>query len=576
MSSPRPVPRWTAVNHRILNAGGLSDPGRQREVNEDRLYLDATRGIFVVIDGVGGHAAGGKAADVALALLRERLERETGPVADRVREAITIANNEIFRLAATRPEWDGMACVLTVAIVEEGRATIGHVGDTRLYKAHRGTLEKITRDHSPVGEREDAQEISEEEAMRHPRRNEVYRDVGSEPHELGDEEFVEVQEIAFEPEAALLLCSDGLTDLIDSATIARAIHRLAGAPQAVVEALVDAANEAGGKDNVTVVYVEGEQFAESRSLVAAEDERADVTEPQEEPAEGARSKIGKWARLALLALLLIVVGLALLRMFDVSLGRTIDRALGRAFDLVWSLPSLIIPSASGLEVQIVKPTESIRAAIDRAEPGSQVLVEPGEYREQVFLRSGVRVVSRVPGAASIRLPIDAPEGAAVIANGLSGAEFAGFRIVGDAATPLGVGIFVDDSALSIVDVEISGATRAGIEFAGGRAATLLASTIHDNPGAALVIHRGASPRIAHNTFRGNDGSERATGVLSVDAGAAPVFRKNVFVGFGADASTTLEQTTRLPLSSDNWFVADRDVGRPRATPPSPSGTSRKR
>src|SRR6476646_7197933 len=166
------ISTWTAA--------GDTDPGLQREVNEDRFHVDVARGLFLVVDGIGGQAAGGKAADVALTMLRTRLERETGPTADRVREAITIANNEIHHVASLRPEWMGMACVLTVAVVGEQVATIGHVGDTRLYKLHGDGMEKITRDHSPVGEREDANEISEIEAMRHQRRNEVYRDVGSE------------------------------------------------------------------------------------------------------------------------------------------------------------------------------------------------------------------------------------------------------------------------------------------------------------------------------------------------------------------------------------------------------------
>ena len=244
-----------------IAAAGETDAGLQREVNEDRFHVDQARGLFIVIDGVGGQAAGGKAADVALCMLRERLERETGPVAERVREAITVANNEIHRLASTRPEWNGMACVLTVAVVKDGRATIGHVGDTRLYKLRDGRIEKITRDHSPVGEREDAQEISELEAMRHPRRNEVYRDVGSESHSPDDPGFVELHEIPFDAEDALLLCSDGLSDLVDSTSILRAVAGGAGDPRAVTRALIDAANGAGGKDNVTVVYVEGEHFA---------------------------------------------------------------------------------------------------------------------------------------------------------------------------------------------------------------------------------------------------------------------------------------------------------------------------
>src|SRR5262247_1121609 len=89
---------------RLQNAAGQTDSGRQRNVNEDRFHCDAARGLFIVIDGVGGQAAGGKAADVALSVLRTRLERETGSTAERVRDAITIANNEIYRLANSRPQ----------------------------------------------------------------------------------------------------------------------------------------------------------------------------------------------------------------------------------------------------------------------------------------------------------------------------------------------------------------------------------------------------------------------------------------------------------------------------------------
>ena len=117
---------------RAVRAAGSTNPGLQREVNEDRFHSDPVRGLFAVIDGVGGQAAGGKAADTAAAMLRTRLERETGPIAWRLREAISIANNEIHRLAGVRPEWSGMACVLTAVVLHNGSATVGHVGDTRL------------------------------------------------------------------------------------------------------------------------------------------------------------------------------------------------------------------------------------------------------------------------------------------------------------------------------------------------------------------------------------------------------------------------------------------------------------
>src|SRR3954466_10197494 len=244
-----------------LRAAADSDAGRHRDVNEDRVHVDLTRGLFLVIDGVGGHAAGGTAADLALTTMRSRLERETGTIADRAREAIALANNEIHRAAELHHEWNGMACVLTVVIVDDGCAVVGHVGDTRLYKLRHDRIDKITRDHSPCGEREDSNELSEREAMHHPRRNEVYRDVGSDPHRPDDPDFIDVCEIAFEPDAALLLCSDGLTDLVDSSALHDIITRSAGQPDQVVKRLIDAANAAGGKDNISVVYVEGERFA---------------------------------------------------------------------------------------------------------------------------------------------------------------------------------------------------------------------------------------------------------------------------------------------------------------------------
>jgi serine/threonine protein phosphatase PrpC len=154
-------------------------------------------------------------------------------------------------------------------VIEDGRAVVGHVGDTRLYKLTRDGISKITRDHSPVGEREDARQLSELEAMRHPRRNEVYRDVGSESHDPSDPDFIDIYETPFEPDAALLLCSDGLTDAIASTKIRETVAGLAGQPERVVAALIDAANAAGGKDNITVVYVEGERFANTRRSPSA-------------------------------------------------------------------------------------------------------------------------------------------------------------------------------------------------------------------------------------------------------------------------------------------------------------------
>jgi PPM family protein phosphatase len=502
-----------------IAAAGVTNPGLLREVNEDRFHVDVARGVFAVVDGIGGQAAGGRAADVALTMLRTRLERETGPVSDRIRESITIANNEIHRLAAGRTEWNGMACVLTVALVEDGHAVVGHVGDTRLYKLRNDRIDKITRDHSPVGEREDANELSEAEAMRHPRRNEVYRDVGSERHEPSDPEFVDIERVSFEPDAALLLCSDGLTDLVPSSDIKRIVKQFAGNPDAVVRALVAGANAAGGKDNITAVYVEGEEFARRRI--------------------GARGGSGQ-RRIRQTVLVLMLALSVVLVPADVT--QPLSGAVVR-------------PLATGPGTEVVRPNESISAAIARATPMSHVIVEPGEYREQLHLKSGVRVVSRVPRAATIRLPATASdEHTAVVATGLASAELVGFRIVGDSATPLGTGLLVRNSSLSVVDVEITGATRTAVDFAEGSGAGLVASEIHDNPGAGVAIGPGASPRIAHNTFVRNGLGEQPPRTLIIERGAFPRFQRNVFHGVRVEALGALDDAMRLTLMRDNWFV----------------------
>ena len=246
-----------------LNAACLTHRGRVRTNNEDLVLVDADRGAFGVIDGVGGHAAGEVAAAIARDVIVQRLNRPLGTPAERVREAIAIANNEIFRRAEESRAHHGMTCVVTLALVTDRLLTIGHVGDSRLYKLRTDGMRKLTHDHSPIGEREDALEITEIEAMRHPRRNEVFRDVGSAYRDKDEKDFVDVIEEPFERDAAILVCTDGLTDMVSSATIEQIVRHYAGSPPDVVEALVAAANDAGGKDNITVVYAEAPEFAKA-------------------------------------------------------------------------------------------------------------------------------------------------------------------------------------------------------------------------------------------------------------------------------------------------------------------------
>jgi len=403
--------------------------------------------------------------------------------------------------------------------------------------------------------------------MHHPRRNEVYRDVGSDPHQPDDADFIDVREIPFEPDAALLLCSDGLTDLIDSSAVHDVIDRFAGQPDQVVKGLIDAANAAGGKDNISVVYVEGERFASgdgrpdraaaeiTRRLGtnSAADRPAVVeTRQPEKAARGQRTRARRTVTLAVIALLAAVIATAIVRLWP----------NGALFQRRASAP----PAAHAATIT-VGPAESITAAVQRAGQGSVVLVEPGEYRETLTLKNNVRVVSRVPRAATIRLSGTASEAdAAVVAAGVTGAELAGFRIVGDAATPLGTGVLVRGSDVSIVDIEVTGAVNAAIAIDGVSLATILASDVHDNPGAALAI-RSASARIAHNVFMRNGMSERVRRSFIIDEGADPRFSGNIFHGVGHDAFGDLSDGSRAALGRDNWFAEAQDSRSTSSTTP---------
>jgi serine/threonine protein phosphatase PrpC len=241
-----------------------------RPENQDRAHADDELGIFLVVDGLGGHAAGEKAAQTAVEIIRGEMAKPCADARDRIRRAITAANNQIFEDAAGNEMWRGMACVLTLAVIADDKVIVGHVGDSRLYLTWNGAIRKLTSDHSPVGEREDAGELTEAEAMAHPRRHEVFRDVGSRLREPDEEDFIEVKEFLFKPDAAILLCSDGLSDLLTSGEILEVIERYNGDPAEVAEELVDAANVAGGSDNITAIFVAGSEFLGNASPAAAE------------------------------------------------------------------------------------------------------------------------------------------------------------------------------------------------------------------------------------------------------------------------------------------------------------------
>jgi hypothetical protein len=212
------------------------------------------------------------------------------------------------------------------------------------------------------------------------------------------------------------------------------------------------------------------------------------------------------------------------------------------------------------DVVVVRAGDSIAAALASAPAGADVIVEPGEYRERLILRDGIRVISRIPRAATLRLPGSASEGeAAVAALGRITSELVGFRIVGDAATPLGTGIIVRDAALSIINCEITGAVRAALDL-GGPAAMVIGSDIHDNPGPALAIRSGGSPRVTHNVFARNGLSTRLAAAIDIERGARPHLAGNVFEGLAP--LRVADESLRKFLQQDNWFVDNRADSQP--------------
>jgi len=533
-----------------------SDQGRIRTNNEDLPFVDPERGVYGVIDGVGGHVAGELAAAIACDVITQRLARPLGTPAERVREAIAIANNEIFKRAETSPNLHGMTCVVTLALVSESGITVGHVGDSRLYKLDSGGMRKITHDHSPVGEREDAGEIAEADAMRHPRRHEVFRDVGSAHRDKDEEDYVDVIEEPLDRDSAILLCTDGLTDMVPSTTIERIVRQHAGSPAAVVDALVAAANEAGGRDNVTVVYAETPQFAHAygnapvavsgvmthnpagatagTAIQPSTGQEARRADPGDGPVRGAR----RW-----------VLG-----------SRTTWFALGAimgalaALALVWRGPDRTAAVSRTLVVgaDTAASFAAIRQAMEAARPGDVVQLEPGIYAERVVVTDGVSLVARVPGSVTlVRAPTSVGEWIGITAEGELGGRISGIRLESTVEQPMDVGMRLSGEGRTIELTEITGPMHAGVELLPGTSATLQGSQF-SVVGPAVSVGDGADAVVTGNVFMHS--GRTATVPVSVGNGTNTTLKRNLFAGFGTEIVKGLSAADWQQFSAGNVIV----------------------
>jgi len=245
---------------------GLTDTGKERTNNEDTFIAQlSANGRFIiacVIDGVGGYSGGEVAAALAREAILQRLERPAGEVIPILLDCFNLANQKILAEKAKVKEHDSMACVASLALIdlERNQFHYAHVGDTRIYLLRDTSLIKISHDQSFVGFLEDSGRLSEMDAMAHPKRNEINKALGFEHSLVKDDDYIETGQSPFLPGDAVLLCSDGLTDMVTKDEITEIITQNTSL-KIKCQQLVAAANQRGGKDNITVVIAQNNKQA---------------------------------------------------------------------------------------------------------------------------------------------------------------------------------------------------------------------------------------------------------------------------------------------------------------------------
>ena len=233
-----------------------ADTGRARSNNEDSVAVDPSNGLAVLADGMGGYNAGEVASGMLTDFIRSELGRWLAEAGGRASDAevkramdicVDNANRAIFNAANANPQYAGMGTTLVLAVFRDAQVRLGHVGDSRAYRWHGHELVQITRDHSLLQEQIDAGLITPEQAAFSANKNLVTRAVGVEDTVLLETHLHDTQ-----PGDVYLLCSDGLSDMLEDAMIARLLQTHDALP-AAGQALIDAANEAGGKDNIALI-----------------------------------------------------------------------------------------------------------------------------------------------------------------------------------------------------------------------------------------------------------------------------------------------------------------------------------
>jgi len=251
--------------HATLDIASLSHPGMVRTHNEDSVFVDAAAGLAVLADGMGGYNAGEVASGIAVnvisnGLLPElRSDRELSKVdvttglthaALLLQQQIAAANKSIYEAAQARPECAGMGTTLVSAVFCGNRVSIGHVGDSRCYRLRAEKFEQLTHDHSLLQEQIDSGVLTPEQAKYSLNKNLVTRALGIEAIVPAD-----IAEYRVEPEDIYLLCSDGLTDMVDPEAVHAIVEEKRGELAGAAGRLIDLANQNGGRDNISVILL---------------------------------------------------------------------------------------------------------------------------------------------------------------------------------------------------------------------------------------------------------------------------------------------------------------------------------
>jgi serine/threonine protein phosphatase PrpC len=266
------------MSHR-LNIAGKTDRGRRRSKNEDNFVVEADLGFMIVADGMGGHASGEVASRLATELCTEQMKRalqtghvpvffhvprkaELDPRSILLGDCVKFANQAVFEAAQNDPAKHNMGTTLVASIWLDDKLAIANVGDSRLYVVHGGKLKQLTTDHSFVQEQIARGFLKAEDAEKSELRNMLTRSVG-----VGEDVEVDIIEAPLEPNDLVLLCSDGLTKMLDDDQI-ESVFSQTTEPAALVDELIKRANEAGGGDNITVIVAKLEGSPSSWGTLA--------------------------------------------------------------------------------------------------------------------------------------------------------------------------------------------------------------------------------------------------------------------------------------------------------------------